>query len=251
MFENHEQTFVVPYGAFELKATYQRNMLIAMGMVTVLVLSILMSALIYSHFNQPIMIEIEPIKDIRGSIDLPSVKFKVPKTPDFNTGSRREVIAESRTPTPVADSFFASDELTSIATIDEKALMTGSGNGPITCEETDFNFAGGDGNYGISEEITPSTFIKVETPPVMIQEHTPQYPRFCEAAGITGTVWIWALVDIDGKVLRAKVVKSSDTPALDDAALEAAYKNIFKPGIQNNRPIQVGVTYRVEFVLDD
>ena len=132
------------------------------------------------------------------------------------------------------------------------ALLSGSGNGPFTGEESEINFGGGGGdNYGISDGITPSTFIKVEEPPVMIQEYVPKYPRLCEKAGITGIVWIWALVGIDGKVLKAEVVKSSDTQALDDAALEAAYKNIFKPGIQNNIPIQVGVTYKVEFVLDE
>jgi len=38
---------------------------------------------------------------------------------------------------------------------------------------------------------------------------------------------------------------------LDEAALDAAYKNKFKPGIQNNRAITVGVTYKVVFVLDN
>ena len=57
MSENDKHSFVMPYGAFELKATYQRNMLIGMGLTTTLVLSILLSALIYSHFNQPALIE--------------------------------------------------------------------------------------------------------------------------------------------------------------------------------------------------
>jgi TonB family protein len=46
------------------------------------------------------------------------------------------------------------------------------------------------------------------------------------------------------------VGKSSGTESLDEAAVEAAYKCKFKPGIQNNRPIKVWVTYKVDFILE-
>ena len=58
------------------------------------------------------------------------------------------------------------------------------------------------------------------------------------------------LVDEDGNVMKAMVGKSSGTESLDGAAVEASYKNKFKPGIQNGRPVKVWVTYKVDFTLD-
>jgi TonB family protein len=59
------------------------------------------------------------------------------------------------------------------------------------------------------------------------------------------------LVDKDGNVRDALVLKSSGTASLDEAAVEASYDCKFKPGIQNGRPVACWVTYRVEFVLDE
>ena len=60
-----------------------------------------------------------------------------------------------------------------------------------------------------------------------------------------------ALVDREGKVRQAMVAKSSGTASLDEAAVQAAYKNRFKPGIQNGRPVAVWVTYKVDFTLSE
>ena len=68
---------------------------------------------------------------------------------------------------------------------------------------------------------------------------------------MTGLVWVKALVDKEGNVRQAMVLKSSGTQAFDDAAVAAAYKNKFKPGIQNGRPVAVWVSYKVEFKLND
>lgn len=38
--------------------------------------------------------------------------------------------------------------------------------------------------------------------------------------------------------------------ALDQAALDVAYKHVFSPGIQNGYPVACWVSYNVEFRLD-
>ena len=98
---------------------------------------------------------------------------------------------------------------------------------------------------------TPDEFVPVEEYPEQILEEPPKYPREAKKAGITGTVFVKVLVDEEGKVLKANVDKSSGTVSLDEAAVEAAYKCRYKPGIQNGRPIKVWVTYPVEFTLAD
>jgi len=253
MFKNDNHTLVMPYGAYELKATYQRNMLIGMVSTTAFVIAILLSAILYSHLYSSTNVIVKPyVDDGGGIITLPPPIYIIPETPDINPGARREITADVGIPTPVADSLFADDDSPVIATIDEKSLITGTGIGPFTGNEGEIDYgSGGEGGYyGVGDEITPQTFIKVEEPPVMIKKIKPEYPRFCEMAGITGSVWIWALVDENGKVIKAEVLRSSGTQSLDEAALEAAYKNIYKPGIQSKRAIKVGVTYKVEFELE-
>ncbi len=105
----------------------------------------------------------------------------------------------------------------------------------------------------VSEDYLPAPdeFVPVEIYPEMIYYAEPEYPRLARQAGITGTVWVKALVDEEGKVLRAIVAKSSGTACLDEAAIEAASKCRYKPGIQNGRPVKVWVTYAVEFILEE
>ena len=86
----------------------------------------------------------------------------------------------------------------------------------------------------------------------MIYEHKPDYPGLAQRAGLEGIVWIKALVDIDGYVKDALVMKSSGSKAgFDEAALAAAFKNRYRPAVYQNKPIPVWVTYRVEFVLEN
>lgn len=97
----------------------------------------------------------------------------------------------------------------------------------------------------------PDEFVAVEVYPEMIYMETPEYPRLAEEAGLEGIVWIKALLDKNGDVRDARVGKSSGTASLDQAAVDAAYKCKFKPGIQNGKPVACWVTYKVEFVLDE
>lgn len=93
----------------------------------------------------------------------------------------------------------------------------------------------------------PDVFVKMEIEPEMLEYYTPEYPRLAQQIGQTGVVWVKALVDPQGKVRNALVAKTSGSDLLDRAATEGAYKNAFKPGIQNGRAVHCWVTYRVEF----
>jgi len=93
----------------------------------------------------------------------------------------------------------------------------------------------------------PDEFIPVEKLPEPIHQEKPVYPPNASKAGFEGTVWIKALVDVDGKIKEAFVQKKSGTPALDNAALEAAFKCTYAPGEQNGQPVAVWISYKVEF----
>lgn len=95
------------------------------------------------------------------------------------------------------------------------------------------------------EELFPG-----EVFPEMVYQASPEYPRQAKQNGITGVVRVKALVDKSGSVLDVLIQKSSGTMLLDQAAVKAARKCRYKPGIQDGRPINCWVTYKVDFVLD-
>ncbi|GAB4328180.1 MAG: hypothetical protein Kow0074_23930 [Candidatus Zixiibacteriota bacterium] len=95
----------------------------------------------------------------------------------------------------------------------------------------------------------PGDLIKVDEMPVMTKSVQPEYPQALADSQITGTVWIRALVSIDGTVIDARPVNPNPHDAFNTAALEAAYKNEYKPAIKDSRPVPVWVTYQVSFQL--
>jgi TonB family protein len=95
---------------------------------------------------------------------------------------------------------------------------------------------------------TADEFVAVEEMPVEIRHEDPAYPEMAELTEKSGTVWVQARVDKEGRVRDARVLKPSGTNVgFEEAALEAAYKNLYRPAIQNGTPVAVWVSYKVEF----
>lgn len=233
-----------PYGGFQLKATYQRNLLLANLVVIAIVAGLVISASLWGNgFEKPEqvieVIEIRPLNPFEPLVvtrDVPAVKVVRPK----------HVVQEGSIWRPVADEEFGEESLVYAG---EEIY---AGMGPVDGAGIG-DLQGISGGSGTGEEIAPprEKFIPLEKQPEMVAGATPQYPRMARKAGISGAVWIRALIDKKGKVRLAEVYKSSGSPSLDDAALRAAYRSIFSPGIQNGRAVLVWVTYKVEFKLED
>jgi protein TonB len=66
-------------------------------------------------------------------------------------------------------------------------------------------------------------------------------------ARVEGTVTIEALVDEQGHVADARVIKS--IPLLDQSALEAARQWEFKPALLDGKPVPVLVVLELNFTL--
>lgn len=95
------------------------------------------------------------------------------------------------------------------------------------------------------------TFIPCEELPVQIRQVDPEYPPLAARAGIEGWVWINVLIDREGKVRNVTVEKSSGKNAgFEEAAIDAAYKTVWKPAIANGQPTAIWVTYKVVFKLE-
>lgn len=233
------------YGAYELKAKYQRNFLLATAITVGFVVLLLVTAWAIKTFSAEDLEAIDATaRVIKTVADLGPPPTIAKKPPQVKVSQPNVAAPKVGIPKPVADEDVLDEDVV-LATREELAeivapdiISDGSDDGPIVVD--------------ISEEDympAPDEFVPVEILPEMIYQETPEYPRLAKQAGITGTVWVKALVDREGSVRNALVGKSSGTASLDDAAIEAAYKNKFKPGIQNGRPVNVWVTYKITFEL--
>ena len=83
--------------------------------------------------------------------------------------------------------------------------------------------------------------------PKKIRDVKPAYPADAQAAGVTGIVILEAIIDRDGYVRDAKVLRS--VSMLDQAAVEAVRQWQFTPTLLDGMPVEVIMTVTVNFTL--
>ncbi|NPV13517.1 energy transducer TonB [candidate division WOR-3 bacterium] len=98
-------------------------------------------------------------------------------------------------------------------------------------------------------DIPVVAFWKVEVKPNPINIPKPVYPDLARNAGIEGQCVVEALVDVDGSIIEARIIKSSGNQSLDAAAVEAAYKAKFTPAKQRDKAVRVWVSIPYRFTL--
>jgi protein TonB len=83
--------------------------------------------------------------------------------------------------------------------------------------------------------------------PKKLRDVKPAYPEIAQAAGVQGIVILETVIDVDGTVRDAKVLRS--VPLLDQAALDAVRQWVFTPTVFNGVPVPVIMTVTVNFSL--
>jgi len=84
--------------------------------------------------------------------------------------------------------------------------------------------------------------------PKKIKHVAPVYPADAMAAGVQGVVILEAVIDTNGDVADARILRS--IPMLDQAAVDAVRQWRFTPTLLNNVPVQVIMTVTVNFTLN-
>ncbi len=237
----------LPYGAFELKAQYQRNLLLGM-LLTALLVAIVYGAIFFHNYpgREKIIINREPPSGTHiKSVPPPTV---IRKPPQIEVQPDQAVITKFGPPKPVPDNQMP-DRNVVIPTREE---LRGAIKPDINLDS--LKASGGKIIFPFDSDDyipRPDEFVPVEIMAEMLYQAAPDYPHLARKAGLEGKVLIRALVDKNGDVKEALVAKSSNSRAgFDEAALAAAYKCRYRPAIQNGRPVAVWVTYWVEFTLD-
>lgn len=235
------------YGAFELKRTYQRNLGIGVLWAAGLHIALIGGFIFYKWLEERANSgDDAPSVVIRSMSDIAPPPSMTAAMPQVNVAEPNIAPPTIGIPTPVPDEEVV--EEVRFATKEELAQMSA----PI------ISAGDGDGNNVVvdipMDDYFPSAdeFVAVQEMPKAIKEVQAVYPEIAQLSGREATVWIKALVDKEGKVREARIAKSSGSNAgFDENALEAAYKFLYKPAIQNGEPIPVWVTYAVKFTLKD
>lgn len=98
-------------------------------------------------------------------------------------------------------------------------------------------------------EIPVVAFWKVEVKPQPINIPVPEYPEMARQATIEGQAVVEALVDVDGSIVEARILKSSGNQSLDASAINAAQRARFTPAKQRDMPVRVWVSIPFKFSL--
>ena len=97
----------------------------------------------------------------------------------------------------------------------------------------------------------PDYFVPLEVLPELIDVKPPVYPKKAQKEGLEARVVLSAFIDREGIVKNARVVECTRPGyGFEEAALEAAYRNRYSPGIKDDRAVAVAETITVNFTLD-
>jgi periplasmic protein TonB len=261
----------VRYGAAELKAAYNRNLALALTISVAVHVGAIGLYLTTSRDASarkdhervrdlpPITIdqfEINGPKDARegsrggGPVDVPNGEpTKVRATDGFNPLITEDTLEVS------TNSFPTVSEIPSTAVGDETNGVD-IGNGQ-TFGDPNGSKEGTTSAVAIEKpksdvvDATADFHEDLQMPAVNMRDLAARvvYPRMASEHDIEGTVYVKALIGLDGAVESA-VVESSTQTIFNDAALKAVRETQFTVGMQNQHPVRVWMIVPIRFQLD-
>jgi len=88
-------------------------------------------------------------------------------------------------------------------------------------------------------------FFALESPPTPQKQVNPEYPDLARRGEVEGKVLVEVIIGVDGKVESAKVIAEDPAGFFGDAAIAAAKKWTFSPGMQRDKAVRV--RYQIPF----
>jgi protein TonB len=198
-------------------------------------------SVLLSGRTQPVTAAPDGVIVIRRGADLPGLPKLKPRgrINQPRTGSQLAMAAITiPLPVMVEDSQFAPD-----VGIQNSPTADSAGGASVGGEEsTPTGSPGSDVDQG--ERI----FKLVDQPPVPIRIVKPEYPDIARRMALEGVVWVNALVEKDGRVTKATVLKSTND-MFNDRSVQAALLWVFVPGMMSSGPVRVWTSIPFRFSL--
>jgi periplasmic protein TonB len=188
------------------------------------------------------------------TIALPTVRLERPPVAPRNSVRRAGPRAPERpvmdapavTPVPLAQDLPALTELAEDTSACVGCALSTSG-GPSGSGEAEAADGPGTGTATGTGSGEPFRIGGHLSAPAKIRHVDPAYPELAKRAGVQGKVEVECLIDADGRVTRARVVRG---PALLDAAAVAAVEQWrYRPTLLNGVAVPVLMTVTVYFHL--
>jgi TonB family protein len=95
------------------------------------------------------------------------------------------------------------------------------------------------------ENVTP-----VISPPQLLEQSFPYYPREARQMGWEGKTKLYLLVSETGQVVNVRINTTSGNSFLDSAAVQYAENLSFRPGLKDGEPAKQWMNWVVEFKLN-
>jgi protein TonB len=255
------------YGAYQLRASYERNMTRAVTLAPLLLLLLVGGPIVVNNVIKWV-IPVEFIDQTTGcNLILP---------PPPNELQHIEVIPEKRPPLPpvprrntvryvplepVPDETLVKHETLATTDMLENAIA-----GPLTIDGTedelpviDITDGTGEGTGAPVEAAAPPTeFIVVEEMPEFpggqaamlkyIGKHL-RYPASAQAKGIAGIVYVSFVISAEGQVTKVEVMKGIDRACDQEAVRVISKMPAWKPGRQSGRNVSVRYSLPIRFSM--
>ncbi len=233
------------YGVFELKRLYPKYYFWGLSVAVTLHIVILMVYLLFGT-GRKVVDKIDPFISNDGNVKVINLSnFEAPTILPQNVGARISI--RDGVPVPVKN--YEADPTATIQSTEERReanpLQTVLGEGDRIVINT---------SPQITEESESlpgkDEFVPVEKYPEPVVYPQPVYPQLAIKAGIVGIVHVKALIDKNGKVINAFILKSA-SELLNQSALDAAMKSVFTPALQNKHAVAVWIVLKYNFNLQD
>ncbi len=83
-----------------------------------------------------------------------------------------------------------------------------------------------------------------------LQAPQPEYPLLSRRRGEEGKVVLRALINLKGRPEQVEIQSSSGSARLDEAARQAVLRAVFKPHLEDGKPVMVYAIVPIKFQLD-
>ncbi len=245
------------YGGYELRKNYNRRagkamLLLLMGIGTLCSFS---------------LIHTQPVPEVHGSqktidpvlVDIsPTIMHPVKPPVNPPPASARIKTQASTVPVIIDDHLVPDKPMTENKKMDDSQPGTTTSDGVVTTTGSI------SGNGTGKKQIVTEPVIAVATPPVRCVSQMPdfagdmgayiskhlRYPDAARSAGIEGQVMIEFVVNEDGSVSNARVVRGIGGGCDEEALRMVNSMPKWKPGKQNGMPVKVIFALPIKFVLD-
>jgi protein TonB len=252
------------YGAYAIRAAYERNMTRALTVAPLLLLLLVGGPMAFNNLLKS-LIPVEILNPVEETLPPPpnelqnNIQVILEERPRIKQPSIRTVrslqmevvkdeLVNPKDQPPTVDQF--QNAIAGPLTID------GGGDDLPPIEIPD---GSGEGTGAALDAVAPPTvFMVVEEMPEFpggqaamlkyIGKHL-RYPASAQAKGISGSVYVSFVISPEGKVIQVEVIKGIDTACDQEAARVISKMPAWKPGRQSGRNVPVRYSLPIRFAM--